>query len=148
MDWRLIINNLLFIAAAYVLSLPVAWNRERETRLAGLRTFPLVAIASCGYILLAHRAFEGSIDAQSRILQGLVAGIGFIGGGAILKNHENVRGIATATSIWATGAIGAASAFSRFEIAIVISIATFLTLRWMAPVKEKLREIGESKPDA
>lgn len=139
-DANLIIINLLYIAAAYVLSLPVAWNREHGAGGAGLRTFPLVSIASCGYCLIAHKAFAGQADAQARILAGLVTGIGFIGGGAILKHNENVRGVATAASIWATGAIGGAVAFARFEIAILISLVTFFTLRVMSPIKEKIND--------
>jgi len=138
LDWATILNNLVHIAAAYLLALPVAWNREREARGAGLRTFPLVAIASCGYLLLAHKAFGESAEAQARILQGLITGIGFIGGGAIIKMRQNVRGVATAASIWTTGAIGGAVAFSRYEIAIVISLATFFTLQFMSPIKERL----------
>ncbi|MDQ4121183.1 MAG: MgtC/SapB family protein [Acidobacteriota bacterium] len=139
-EWSAIFRNLIYIGAAYLLALPVAWNRERESRGAGLRTFPLVAIASCAFVLIAQRAFPESADAQARIVQGLITGIGFIGGGAILKHNEDVRGVATATSIWATGAIGVAAAFSRYEIAIIISLVTFLTLRFMSPIKEKIKD--------
>ena len=144
-DWYSIVSNLLHIAVAYVLALPVAWDRERGARGAGLRTFPLVSIAACGYCLIATKAFAGDADAQARILQGLLTGVGFIGGGAILKQDEKVRGVATAASIWATGAIGGAVAFARFEIAILISLVTFLTLRLMEPIKEKIDE-GDGKP--
>lgn len=137
-DWQSIGSNLLHIGAAYVLALPVAWDRERGALGAGLRTFPLVSIAACGYCIVAHRTFPGHADAQARILAGLLTGIGFIGGGAILKHSESVRGVATAASIWATGAIGGAVAFSRFEIAILISVVTFLTLRLMQPIKERI----------
>ena len=56
-----------------------------------------------------------------------------------------MRGVATAASIWATGAIGGAVAFARFEIAMLISLVTFLTLRLMEPIKEKIDE-GDGKP--
>jgi putative Mg2+ transporter-C (MgtC) family protein len=69
-----------------------------------------------------------------------MTGIGFIGGGAILKNGDAVRGTATAASIWTTGAIGAATALGRFEIALVLSIVTFVTLRAMAPIKSELED--------
>ena len=143
-EWTAIIYNLLFVGAAYVLSLPVAWNREHGSGGAGLRTFPLVSIASCGYCLIALKEFGGQAEPQARILAGLMTGIGFIGGGAILKQDEKVRGVATAASIWATGAIGGAVAFARFEIAVLISLVTFLTLRLMAPIKE---EINDEDPD-
>lgn len=60
-----------------------------------------------------------STDGKARIFQGIVTGIGFIGGGAIFKDKDRVSGTASAASIWNTGAIGLAVAFNRFEIAIV-----------------------------
>ncbi|MCA1778322.1 MAG: MgtC/SapB family protein [Xanthomonadaceae bacterium] len=69
-------------------------------------------------------------------MQGLITGIGFIGGGAILKSGGNVEGTATAASLWATGAIGLSVASHRFEIAILISITTFMTLRYLKPLMD------------
>ena len=135
-DWTLVLESLGKIALAYVLALPVAWDREREARSAGLRTFPLVAIASCGYLLLGETLFADSPDAQARLVQGLITGIGFIGGGAILKDRGSVHGTATAASIWNTGAIGAAVAFGRFEVALVLSVINFATLRLLTPLKK------------
>lgn len=67
----------------------------------------------------------------------MIGGIGFIGGGAILKEGTNVRGLATASGIWATGAIGAAVAFEREEIAVVLSVIMYITLRMLTPIVEK-----------
>jgi len=105
-------GNLLQIGIAYLLAMPVAWNREREARSAGLRTFPLVAVAACGYMLLGIQVLS-STDAEARVLYGIIAGMGFIGGGAILKTKQRVAGTATAASLWNTGAIGTSVAFHR-----------------------------------
>jgi len=139
LDWNQLLTYLLQIAGAYVLALPIAWERERSTRIMGLRTFPLVAVASCGYVLIAVAVVGQGEDAQSRIIQGLMSGIGFIGGGAILKEGANVRGTATAASVWMMGAVGAAVGYERYEIAILLSLVTFLTLRVLTPVTERLR---------
>jgi putative Mg2+ transporter-C (MgtC) family protein len=117
-----------------VLSLPLAYNRERASTGAGLRTFPLVAVAACGYTLVGISVLD-STEAESRVLQGLITGIGFIGGGAILKNKGKVSGVATAASIWNTGLIGIAVAMHRYEIALLMSVISFLTLRFVAEVK-------------
>ena len=101
-DWTKIFTHLMSVTVAYVLALPVAWDSEKEVRSAGLRTFPLVAVASCGYALVASILGTGA-DSLSRIIQGLITGIGFIGGGAILKDRGSVHGTATAASIWNTG---------------------------------------------
>ena len=66
-----------------------------------------------------------------------MTGIGFIGGGAILKSDGTVRGTATAASVWNTGAIGGAVAFERYEIAIVLAAVNFAALRWLAQLKQE-----------
>src|SRR5215216_5855983 len=123
------------LAAAFVLALPIAWDREHRERSAGLRTFTLVAISTCGFLIAARSSLGPSADAESRVWQGLLTGIGFIGSGAILKTDGAVRGTATAASIWNTAAVGAAVAYGKYDIAIVLSIANFAVLRWLAPLR-------------
>ncbi len=136
-QWSDIIHNLTLLMIAYVLALPIAWNRERKVRSAGLRTFPLVAVASCGFMLQGLMVLD-TTDAESRVLYGIITGIGFIGGGAILKDRGNVTGTATAASIWTTGALGTAVAWGRFEIAILLSLLNFLTLSVGGRIKESI----------
>ena len=135
LDTALMVEHLLALMLSFALALPIGWDREVRERSAGLRTFPLVALSSCAFVLLARSEFDG--DAQARIMQGLVTGVGFIGGGAILKSGDRVRGTATATSIWTTGALGAAVGYGRLEIAVLLSVMTFLTFRLLGKVKEK-----------
>ena len=136
-EWSQIIYNLWHLAAAFVLAMPIALDRERSSRGAGLRTFPLVAVAACGYTLVGISVLS-STDAEARVLQGLITGIGFIGGGAILKSKGSVTGTATAASIWNTGLIGMAVAFDRFEIAILMSALNFVTLRYVERLKPQI----------
>ena len=105
-DWQITLVSLYQLGIAYALALPVAWDREQEARSAGLRTFPLVSIAACGYMLVGIQVLS-STDAESRVLYGIITGMGFLGGGAILKSKGSVSGTATAASLWMTGAIGA-----------------------------------------
>lgn len=121
----------ILLAVSFLLALPVGWDREKSGRSAGLRTFPLVAVSSCAYILVGNFAFGEDSQAQARVLQGLITGIGFVGGGAILKSGNHVAGTATAASIWTTGAIGAAVAYGRVDIGLLLSVTTFATLRWL-----------------
>jgi len=124
------------LALTYVLTLLIGWEREQEEHTTGIRTFPLVGIASCGF-LLALGVQPNSAD-QSRVLQGLITGIGFVGGGAILKDNQRVRGTATAASIWNAGAIGALVAMQHYAIAIVLALLNLLTLRALLPLKERI----------
>ncbi len=132
--------HLVLLSAAYVLALPVAWNREKgASRSAGLRTFPLVAMASCGYMLVGMSVLT-TTGAEARIIYGIITGMGFIGGGAILKGKDGVTGTATAASLWNTGAIGVAVAFTRFEIAIVLSALNYLTLQFIPMIKDEEKD--------
>ena len=137
-DWNETMGQLVKLMIAYLLALPVGWYREKEAHSMGIRTFPLVAMASCGYVLMAMPDGAGHLDAQSRVIQGLVTGIGFIGGGAILKSGNNVHGTATAASIWNTGVLGAAVAQNRLGIAIMLSVMNLVALRLLLPLKQKL----------
>ena len=133
-DLNVIATSLVQLGIAYLLALPVAWDREQEARSAGLRTFPLVSLAACGYMLVGIQVLS-STDAESRVLYGIITGMGFLGGGAILKSKGSVTGTATAASLWMTGAIGVAVAFHRYEIAIVLAVVNFLTLRFVKQLK-------------
>ncbi|HKJ18192.1 MAG TPA: MgtC/SapB family protein [Xanthomonadales bacterium] len=138
-NWSIITYHLTLMGVAYLLALPVGWNREKYERSAGLRTFPLVAVATCGFMLVGMESLSSS-EAHARVLSGIITGMGFLGGGAILKSKREVTGTATAVSLWATGAMGIAVAWQRFEIAIVISVLTFLTLQFFHELKEKVSD--------
>ena len=75
---------------------------------------------------------------RPRILSAVFTGIGFVGGGAILKEGATVRGTATAASIWNAGVIGASVAMNRYEIAIILALLNLITLRALLPLKQKL----------
>lgn len=127
------------LGIAYVLAFVIGWNREREDRSAGLRTFPLVAIASCGFIQATEGLTANSPEAMARIVEGVITGMGFIGGGAILKQGGEVHGTATAASLWATGAIGVAVALAAYDVTLVICFFTAVTLYIMAHMKPEER---------
>jgi len=141
-DWQVFWVMAAKITGAYILALPIGWEREHAQHSVGLRTFPLVAMASCGYVLLADTLAGGDATARSRIIQGLTTGIGFIGGGAIMRSRGNVHGTSTAASIWNTGVIGAAVAESRIEIAVILALINLVTLHLLVPRKER----GQTAP--
>jgi putative Mg2+ transporter-C (MgtC) family protein len=138
-----LLPHLMALVGAYLLALPIGWNREKEERSAGLRTFPLVAIATCGIVQATETVLHGHPEGTARIIEGLMTGMGFIGGGAILKTENTVHGTATAASLWATGATGAAVGLGAYDVAVMISLFTFLTLWLLAPFK---REPKVDKP--
>ena len=132
------------VGITYLLTAIIGWEREREAHSAGLRTFPLVGMASCGYLLILG-AHPNSAD-QSRVLQGLITGIGFVGGGAILKEGATVRGTATAASVWNAGVIGAAVAMDHYGIATSLALLNLFTLRALLPIKNWMEKKGDHQP--
>ncbi len=138
MDWHNIAYDVGRIVLAYLLALPIGWDREREAHSIGVRTFPLVAMASCAYVLLGADLNSTTADAQSRVIQGLLTGVGFIGAGAILKGQAGVHGTATAASIFVTGVIGASVALGRYDLAVILAALNLLTLRILLKLKQRL----------
>lgn len=134
-----LLPHLRDLGIASVLAFVIGWNREREDRSAGLRTFPLVAVAACGFVQASEGMVRGEPEAMARIVEGVITGIGFIGGGAILKGGGEVHGTATAASLWATGAIGVAVGLANYDVAVTVCLFTVLTLYVLGRLKPKER---------
>lgn len=137
LDWQTL-QPYAALVGALLLSLPVAWNRERHSDLVGVRTFPLVAVGACAYMVLGTYVIDGvAPEARARLLQGLMTGIGFVGGGAILKNEDSVSGTASAASIWIVGAIGAATAMGAWGYAVALAAINWLVFRMFMRMKRE-----------
>lgn len=129
---------LLRLLIAFALAIPVGWERGSGRSSIGFRTFPVVAMASCGFALIARSIPGADNELLGRLLQGLMGGIGFIGGGAILKDKGEVKGLVTAASVWNVGAIGVAVALDRIEIAVCLSVLNLAVLVLLTPVAEEI----------
>lgn len=139
--------HLAALVIAYLLALPIGWNREKAERTAGIRTFPLVAVASCGFVEAAESMAGESPEALARIIEGAIVGMGFIGGGAILQHKETVHGTATAASLWVTGAVGVAVGLGSLDIAVILTVMTFATLWMLSPLKAAARRSADRLED-
>lgn len=117
------------LTAALVLGGALGYEREHAGKQAGMRTHMLVALGAAMFILVPDQAGADNA-AISRILQGLIAGIGFLGGGTILKltDHAEVRGLTTAAGIWLTAAIGVAVGMGRILTATIATVLALLVL--------------------
>ncbi len=153
-DARSLISTMVTLVLAFVVALPVAWERESSNRIAGLRTFPLVSVSSAAYVLVGQAALHDTSGArQEYLVQGLMTGLGFLGAGAIIRSGKSVRGMATAAALWSTAAIGAAVAYRHLEIALLLAAFNLFGLRVLQPVKshvetkDRLAEVDESRDD-
>jgi putative Mg2+ transporter-C (MgtC) family protein len=134
---------LLNLAVAFVLALPIGWDRERRQFGPGLRTYALLAMGACAYLEIGQIAFHDQIEGQARVFQALVSGIGFIGAGAIIKGRAEVHGLATAVSLWVTVSVGIAASYQLFALAAVLSGTTLVALRLLKPLKRHPEEADQ-----
>ena len=147
-DPQQIARVIIRLLAAMILGGLVGIQRQHSHKPAGLRTHMLVClgtavfVTSCGAVGMA-------VDAQSRVIQGIVTGLGFIGAGSILKlSHEHeIKGLTTAAGVWMTAAIGVTIGLGALGIAIVATILTLIILavatRFEKFVQEKRTEPNE-----
>jgi len=126
----------LLIATA--LGACVGWEREISGKAAGLRTHMLVALGVALILVAAQQSGMPQAD-LSRVVQGVFAGIGFVGAAAIIKpsNDDHVRGVTTAASIWATAAIAAAAGLGRLGTAILATLIALVILIVLRRVERK-----------
>jgi putative Mg2+ transporter-C (MgtC) family protein len=130
-----IVRIVVRLCVAVVLGGMLGWERESVGAPAGLRTHMLVSLGSALFVLIPLQAGM-RLDDLSRVLQGVTAGIGFLGAGAILKQRDrnDVRGLTTAASIWLTAALGVAAGMGREATALLSTLFALVILailrRW------------------
>ena len=126
-------NRLLIVLvrvfAAILLGAVVGIERERAGKPAGLRTHMLVSLGTA-VVVIACQDTGMSLDGLSRVIQGMVTGIGFIGAGTILKLNEQreIQGLTTAAGLWMTAAIGVAVGLGVLGLAVIGTVVTVLVL--------------------
>lgn len=120
---------LLRMVAAVLFGFLVGIQREKAGKPAGVRTHMLVSLGT-SLVVLACAGMGMQYDAQSRVIQGVVTGIGFIGAGSILKLSEerDIQGLTTAAGLWLTAAIGIACGVGTLGIALIAAVLTFILL--------------------
>lgn len=140
-DKQQLVRLLVRLLVAAILGAIVGIERERTGKEAGIRTHMLVALGAAMIVLGPLQSGMDS-DELSRIIQGLVTGIGFIGGGAILKLQEKreIEGLTTAAGLWMTSAIGMAAGLGRAGLAVIGTILTWIILSVLGPISERLNK--------
>ena len=122
-------HTVVRLAVAAVLGGVLGYERERAGKAAGIRTHMLVALGAALFVFIPQQAGVSAVD-LTRVLQGLTAGIGFLGAGAILKKTDGgeVEGLTTAAGIWLTAAIGTAAGMGREATAVLSAVLALLIL--------------------
>jgi putative Mg2+ transporter-C (MgtC) family protein len=124
----------------------IGWDRQRWDKPAGIRTHMLVSLGSASFTLLgfevgAHLSPPGNASFDpTRVLQGVIGGIGFLGAGAIIRNNGQVSGITTAASVWVAGALGAAAGVGAYVLALGTTIMAFAILAGVTKLEQRSGE--------
>jgi putative Mg2+ transporter-C (MgtC) family protein len=127
---------LLRVIAATLLGAVVGFEREKAGKSAGLRTHILVSLGTA-MVVLACAGSLMSMDGLSRVIQGIVTGVGFIGAGSILKleQEHRIRGLTTAAGLWVTAAIGIACGLGTIGLALIATVMTLIVLRVLQAIE-------------
>ena len=128
-DVRRLTHVLIRLLAATILGAVIGFQRERAGKPAGLRTHMLVTTGTAVFVL-ACSGVGMSLDGLSRVIQGIVTGIGFIGAGSILKldRERDIQGLTTAAGVWMTAAVGVAVGLGSLGVALLSTIFTLAIL--------------------
>jgi len=151
-DRNQLIHVIIRMTAAMLLGSVIGLQRESKNKPAGLRTHILVTLGTTVFIV-ACNSFGMSSDGLSRVIQGIVTGIGFIGAGSILKlNQErDVKGLTTSASVWMAAAIGVAVGLGALGVALLATFVTLIVLMLAGKVEfqmEKRNDAENERNDA
>jgi putative Mg2+ transporter-C (MgtC) family protein len=138
-DPRQIVHVIVRLAAATLLGALIGIQRERAGKPAGLRTHMLVTLGTAVFVL-ACSGVGMSLEGQSRVIQGVVTGIGFIGAGSILKlsDQRDVQGLTTAAGVWMTAAVGVAVGLGSLGVAILSTVFTIIILSFAKRIERQV----------
>lgn len=141
---------LLRLTLAAVLGGLLGIEREQKGKAAGVRTHMLVAMGAALFVMLSQQSGMEH-DGVSRVVQGIIAGVGFLGAGTILKggDEEKVKGLTTAAGIWLTAAIGVAAGMGRESTAVLsalLALAVFTVIPHLVRLVEKPEALVIDEP--
>jgi putative Mg2+ transporter-C (MgtC) family protein len=120
----LLLGGRLFMALGLAMS--IGLEREAQQKPAGVRTVAMVGVGACLFGLIGA-SLPGD-DSLSRVVQGVITGIGFLGAGTIIKEQFHIEGLTTAATLWAVAGIGVACGLGRYDLAALATAAVFLVL--------------------
>ena len=140
-DRQQIIRVLTRLLAAMILGGIIGVQRERIGKPAGFRTHMLVCLGTAVFVITGS-GVGMAFDAMSRVIQGIITGIGFIGAGAILKleSEEEIKGLTTAAGIWMTAAVGITAGLGAIGIAVICTVLTLIILAVAGPLEDLMRK--------
>ena len=145
-DWSVFWDDAARMSAAALLGGVLGMEREWKGHWAGLRTHMMVAIGACLFIIASMAIAKDQIQDTTRVIQGVAAGIGFLGAGTILKlgDKQEIKGLTTAASIWLAAALGVVAGLGEYALAVAAALVSLFVLAVLQPVEKFLEKRLES----
>jgi putative Mg2+ transporter-C (MgtC) family protein len=145
-SWDLALQVIIRLLLAALFGGIIGYEREMKGKAAGIRTHMLVSLGTC-IIIVVSRLDGIPIAEMSKVIEGIVAGIGFIGGGVILKlaQEREIKGLTTAASIWTTAAIGIAVGLGQVWIAVISMVVVWIILAVLGHFEANIWGMNEDK---
>jgi putative Mg2+ transporter-C (MgtC) family protein len=136
-DRQHLLRVVIRLLAAMILGGLIGIQRERSGKAAGFRTHMMVCLGTAVFVITCF-SVGMEFDAMSRVIQGLVTGIGFIGAGTILKleSEEEIKGLTTAAGIWMTAAIGITVGLGAVGVALISTVLALVILALAQPIED------------
>lgn len=126
----------------------IGLEREIRRKPAGLRTNILICLAAALFTHLGLSISDDSLETASRILQGVITGVGFIGAGALIRGTHEIHGITTAATIWLVTGVGIACGFGLYEAAVGVTGIALIILWGLIPLDRRIRQNLTDEPGA
>jgi putative Mg2+ transporter-C (MgtC) family protein len=140
LDWSMFADDLGRLATATLLGGFIGLEREINGHWAGLRTHMMVSLGAAVFVIAGVEIANGHADPVARIVQGVAAGIGFLGAGTILKlsDQERIKGLTTASSIWLAAALGTTAGLALYALAAAGLCISLIVLAVLRPVERAI----------
>jgi len=137
-EWQVFWDDAARIGAAALLGGTLGLEREWKGHWAGLRTHMMVAIGCAIFVIGGLDVAGEQSEAVTRVIQGIAAGIGFLGAGTILKldQKQEIKGLTTASSIWLSAALGTAAGLAEYALATAAAIISLFVLGVLGPIEK------------
>ena len=141
------IYEILGLLFAVVLGGAIGLEREINGKPAGLRTNIIICLGAAAFTLVARRLGVDAPDAPGRVAAGIVAGVGFLGAGALIQEGSGIHGLTTAASIWLVASIGVACGMGYYLLAALTTFLALVALFGLLPITRKIRQRRQRKQD-
>jgi len=139
-------ETVLRVLAAVVGAGALGWQRERHGKPAGLRTQMMVALGAAVFTIVTLKLHESLVQAggsasldPTRVIQGIVGGIGFLGAGTIIQSRGSVEGVTTAATVWVVGALGIACGLGYLFVAAITVVVAFVLLTVFGIIEHRMK---------